>query len=199
MALVVVTGGARSGKSAVAQRLAAERRGEVVVVVFGEGDTDPEMAERIARHETDRPDGWRTWEPETPDGWLDGAPDDALIVVDCLGTLLGRLMAEAWAASPGAVAFGEAAVLPEGYADAVERRLSAVVDGLRRRRGDTLVVTNEIGGGVVPAFATGRLFRDLLGRANRGLVTDADAAWLVVAGRCVELTSFPVIARWPAD
>ena len=67
------------------------------------------------------------------------------------------------------------------------------------RRGDTVVVTNEVGGGVVPAYALGRVFRDVLGRANRALVDGADAAYLCVAGRLVDLHARPTQAIWPED
>lgn len=198
MALVVLTGGVRSGKSALAERLAAERGGEVVAVVFADGEGDPEMADRIARHRERRPGGWRVVEAGASAGWLGEVPGDVLLLLDCLGTLAGRVMAEAWE-ELAAGGFSEAREAPTGYADEVERRLGAVTDALIARDGDTLVVTNEVGDGVVPAHATGRVFRDALGRANRALVANADAAWLVVAGRCVDLTALPREARWPTE
>ena len=67
------------------------------------------------------------------------------------------------------------------------------------REGDTIVVSNEVGDGLVPAYATGRLFRDLLGRANRRLIDAADSAWLVVAGRLVDLGALGHDAAWPED
>ncbi|MBA4371070.1 MAG: hypothetical protein C0418_05785, partial [Coriobacteriaceae bacterium] len=173
MALVVVTGGARSGKSSLAERLAAQRGEPVTVVVFGEGDGDPEMADRIDRHRRGRPDGWRTLEPAAAGAWLGDVPDGDLLVLDCLGTLVGRVMAEEWS---GDVGFRDADMLPPRYAETVERRVDEVLAALAARVGDTLVVTNEVGGGVVPAHALGRLFRDVLGRANRTLVDRAEAA-----------------------
>lgn len=197
--LVVVTGGARSGKSAFAERLATDRGGAVTVVVFGEGEGDPEMAERIERHRADRPARWRTLEPVSATGWLGEVGDDELLVVDCLGTLLGRLMHELWDSALGGSAFDEAREVPADYAADVERALGEVVSALVGREGDTIVVTNEVGDGIVPAYALGRVFRDALGRANRALVGSADAAWLVVAGRAIELTALPRDARWPED
>ena len=73
------------------------------------------------------------------------------------------------------------------------------MEALTSRGGDTVIVTNEAGWGVVPASASGRLFRDLLGRANRALIDAADAAWLVVGGRLIELTDLPGEAAWPAE
>lgn len=199
MSLVVITGGARSGKSAVASALAEDRGGDVCVVVFGDADGDPEMAERIARHRAERPGHWTTLEHRGADPRLADTPEDALLLLDCLGSLVSRVMEAEWDGDAFGAGYGEADTVPAEYAAAVERRADAVVAALLARRGDTVVVTNEVGDGVVPAFALGRLFRDVLGRANRRLVGAADVAWLVVAGRCTELTSLPRIVRWPHD
>lgn len=195
--LVVITGGVRSGKSAAAERLALQRGGDVVVAAFGNADGDSEMEERIERHRGSRPDGWVTLEPARADGWLADVPVDALLVIDCLGTLAGRIMAEEWPTDEGH--FVDADTLPADYAGRVLDRVAEIVAAIVARPGDTLVVTNEVGDGIVPPFATGRLFRDVIGRANRSLVDSADAAWLVVAGRMLDLTSQPRDARWPED
>jgi adenosylcobinamide kinase/adenosylcobinamide-phosphate guanylyltransferase len=205
VALVVITGGARSGKSAVAQRLArspAALGAHVTVVVFGRADTDdPEFAMRVARHRADRPRGFRTVEASDSAAWREAVPADGLLVVDCLGTLLGLAMEEAWTAAQDAGALADAAAdaLPEGVEAACEHAMSVTVEWLTARPGDTLVVTNEVGDGIVPSYASGRLFRDLLGRANRMLVACADAAYLVVAGRLIALGSLPDEALWPED
>jgi len=102
--------------------------------------------------------------------------------VDCLGTFLGSLL------------FTGVGVPEEAAAEAVSR---SAVDALADRTGDTIVVTNEVGMGVVPVSESGRLFRDILGRANARLVDAADAAYLVVAGRCIDLTALPSHAAWP--
>lgn len=208
MALVVVTGAARSGKSSAAQRLAESRFAEgggVTVAVFGRA-SDDEMAARIARHRADRPEGFVTREVGAGDvttaeatNWLGGVDDSHLLVVDCLGTLLGLIMESAHEDMGGVLGDADADRLPDGYADAVERPFGAVVDALAGRVGDTLVVSNEVGWGVVPEWASARLFRDLMGQANRRLANSADAAYLVIAGRMVPLDRFPVSAAWPED
>jgi adenosylcobinamide kinase/adenosylcobinamide-phosphate guanylyltransferase len=75
--------------------------------------------------------------------------------------------------------------------------VDAVVDWLVARSGDTVIVTNEVGSGLVPVYPDGRLFRDVLGRANRLLVDRADAAYLAVSGRLFDLTTLPHDAAWP--
>lgn len=197
MALVVITGGARSGKSRVAQRLAEQRGLDVVVVVFGRGADDDEMAERISRHRAERPERWRTLEPDAADRWLAQVGAKELLVVDCLGTLVGRLMEEAYVEMDRDGVFADVVDLPAGYEHDLQHRLSPVLQRLLTRNGDTIIVTNEVGEGLVPPYATGRLFRDVLGRANRALVDAADAAYLVVDGRCVDLAALPQDAQWP--
>lgn len=185
MALIVLTGGARSGKSGTAARLAADRARPVIVAVAGAADGDAEMAGRIARHRADRPAGFKTLEVAglAVSEWLPRVPSDAVLLVDCLGTLLTDVL---W----GSGEFG----LSEEHAEA---RTEEVVEALVAREGDTIVVTNEIGMGVVPVSASGRVFRDVLGRANAVLVAAADAAYLVVCGRCIDLVAASADPVWP--
>jgi len=202
VAFVVFTGGARSGKSAAAQALAEVRSADgvpVVIAVFGADDGDPEFALRVAHHRAERPDAWETIEAAAALAWFADVPEGALLLVDCLGTLVGRCMAEAWDEVASGPDFRDAEDLPPGYEEACDTRVDAVVAAILGREGDTVVVTNEVGDGIVPAYATGRLFRDLLGRANRRVVEHADSAYLCVAGRLVDLTALPRQAHWPAD
>jgi adenosylcobinamide kinase / adenosylcobinamide-phosphate guanylyltransferase len=206
MALVVITGGARSGKSRAAERLARRRQqagARVVVAVFGHaaGGDDAEFAQRIARHQADRPEGFETMEPGPQDDWWSDVADDALLVVDCLGTYLGRVMEDVWAqtASEEVLRDADAATLPSGFEESCGERFAHATQGLVGRRGDTIVVTNEVGEGIVPNHASGRLFRDLLGQANRALVGKADGAYLAVAGRLLDLAELPTQAAWPED
>jgi len=202
MALVVITGGARSGKSRAAEQLARSRALEgalVTVAVFG-SESDAEMTNRIAHHRSHRPEAFATLAATDSRAWLAQVPAGALLVVDCLGTCAGRAMLEVWdeCAAAGA-AMTDAAELPDGFEAAFVGRIGEIVALLAERSGDTIVVTNEVGDGVVPAYATGRIFRDELGRANRALVDVADAAYLAVAGRLLDLTDAPRDIDWPTD
>lgn len=215
MALVVFTGGARSGKSALAQELARVRAldgAHVVVAVFAVVGQDGEMAGRVERHRQDRPAGIGVVEAVDSDSWLNAVAERDLLIVDCLGTLVTLVLTEVLeehrvatktssAKNPDVAQAteGEWAILPPDLGDRVEARVETLVDRILARSGDTIVVTNEVGGGVVPAFASGRLFRDVLGRANRRLVAGADAAYLVVCGRALDITTLPKTVRWPED
>ncbi len=195
MALILITGAARSGKSAVAQRLAEERatRGhDVVVAVFGNDADDVEMAARIARHRAERPAALRTLEAADSRSWRHEVPDDAVLLLECLGTLAGRVLDEmVSAASPETTS--------RKLETGLDEALSATIAWLARRRGDTVVVSNEVGWGVVPVHASGRVFRDALGRANAALAGIADAAYLVANGRVIDLTELPADVSWPED
>lgn len=202
MALVVITGGARSGKSGAAQRLAEARHllGQPVVVAVFASESDSEMTERIARHQADRPVEFTVVEASGASAWLHAVPAGSLLVIDCLGTWVGQCMLEAWdATAPSDRALQDAAELPTGFATEFEARVADLVDSLAMHAGDLIVVTNEVGSSVVPAFATGRIFRDELGRANAALVSLADAAYLAVGGRLVDLSDLPRDPVWPTD
>jgi adenosylcobinamide kinase / adenosylcobinamide-phosphate guanylyltransferase len=191
MALVVITGGARSGKSGAAQRLASARArtgAPIVVAVFGRAEGDTEFAGRIERHRRDRPPGFRTLEAADPRTWRESVDDGALLVVECLGTLAALAMREAGADA------GEAEL-----ESALDSALAEFVSWVAHRRGDTIVVTNETGWGVVPAYPSGRFFRDALGRANSTLVTIADASYLALNGRLLDLGALPCDATWPSE
>ncbi len=202
MALVVITGGARSGKSGAAQRLAEARArdGKRVVVAVFASETDAEMTDRIAHHQASRPDGFTVVEATDSESWLDAAGHDDLLVVDCLGTCVGRAMLEVWeSVVPAGTDMSDAAELPARFETEFTARATALVGRVAARTGDTVVVTNEVGSGIVPAYATGRLFRDVLGRANAVLIGGADAAYIAVGGRLIDLGSLPRDIAWPRD
>jgi adenosylcobinamide kinase / adenosylcobinamide-phosphate guanylyltransferase len=170
MALTLLLGGARSGKSARALDLAADWQGQVVFVATAEAG-DPEMAARIARHRLERPASWRTVEaPLELVRAFDSIPDRAFVILDCL-TL--------WVAN----------AIEAGWSDEdVERAGAAVATIVAGREQPTVVVSNEVGLGLVPQTPLGRTYRDLLGRVNALFAAEAENAYLMVAGRTLELT-----------
>ena len=173
---VLVTGGVRSGKSRHAEVLVA---GEPSVTYVAPGptaaeDPDPDWAARLAAHRARRPTTWTTLESR------DLAAALALpgaVLVDCLGTWLAAVLDEeaAWEL-PSEVVHG-----------LVTDRLATAVTALTAAEGPVVLVTNEVGLGVVPSHRSGRLFRDLLGTVNQTLATACDEVHLVVAGRVLVL------------
>ncbi|MDO9557823.1 MAG: bifunctional adenosylcobinamide kinase/adenosylcobinamide-phosphate guanylyltransferase [Coriobacteriia bacterium] len=185
--LVVVTGPARSGKSRIATELAFSC-GKPVVVVAGGQESDPEMARRIAHHQAERPVEWRTLEVEEATGWMGDVDAGECVVVECLGTLVARMM--------GGLCWDDPDHVSEQAETMLGMKADLLVEELYNREGDTIVISNEVGWSVVPETPSGRLFRDVLGRATARLVDSADAAWLAVAGRCIELTGYPRSVTW---
>ena len=160
--IVLVLGGARSGKSAAAERLAAELAGgEAVTVLATAAVTDPDMAARVAAHRARRPASWTTTETGA-----DLVPaleaTGGTVLVDALGTWLAGL---------------------PGLAPPADELCAALVG----RGGDTVVVSEEVGLGVHPSSDAGRRFRDALGALNQAVAAVADEVVLVVAGRALRL------------
>ena len=170
---VLVTGGVRSGKSRHAEALLAAS-GAVTYVAPGPAADDADWAERIAAHRAARPASWTT--VETHD-LATGLATDGPVIVDCLGTWLTALLDDhaLWDAP-----IGEATAL-------VRTELARAADALAARTADTVLVTNEVGLGVVPAHRSGRVFRDLLGLVNQELAAVCDEVHLVIAGRVLTL------------
>ena len=189
--LVVLTGGARSGKSTAAVA-AAKASGVAVTFIATAEARDAEMAERIEAHQAGRPAGWTTLEaPSDLAAAVETADPGATIVIDCLAMWVSnRLLAEA----PDLTDVGQTVTDPTRTADGV-RELAETLETearhcggtLAARNGMSIVVTNEVGSGVVPATPLGRAFRDILGSVNQAVTASADHAYLVVAGRLLEL------------
>jgi len=169
MAMTLLLGGAASGKSRSAAALAA-RTGRSVTVIATAEALDDEMAARIARHRRERPQGWAVIEEPLD---LTGAVERArgATIVDCLtlwvSNLLGDDLGDEEIADRAAAAAKACAVRPE----------------------PTIVISNEVGSGIVPMHPLARQYRDVLGRVNAMFADEADVVALMVAGRAVRLST----------
>jgi len=162
--ITLILGGARSGKSTFAERMAARSGAPVTYVATGAA-TDEDMAKRIAVHRDRRPASWATVEAGAD--LVDVLPNvGGTVLLDALGTWLARL---------------------DGFGVDAE----GLCDALTTRPGHTIVVSDEVGMGVHPATAVGREFRDALGQLNQSVAAVADDVFLVVAGRAVALQEGP--------
>ena len=167
----LILGGARSGKSAYAQRLAGELGGRVLYVATAEPG-DGEMAARIAAHRAERPAAWTTLEAPLHIGAaLRHALAAEVVVVDCLTLLANNVIL--LLPEPVTAATAEAALLGE---------IAALLDAYRAAQAHWLIISNEVGLGLVPPYPLGRLYRDALGRANQRLAAEADNVLFMVAG-----------------
>jgi adenosylcobinamide kinase/adenosylcobinamide-phosphate guanylyltransferase len=168
---ILVTGGARSGKSDYAQARAESISGQHCFLATCPA-IDPEMDARIARHKTDREEGiWQTIEEELDiAGAIQSLKPDTVCLLDCLTLWVNNLMYEAERTN---VMFGE----NEITAKAIELTQKA-----KEFSGTLICVSNEVGMGIVPDNATARRYRDLVGRSNRIIAAAADEVILVSCG-----------------
>jgi adenosylcobinamide kinase/adenosylcobinamide-phosphate guanylyltransferase len=182
MSLILITGGARAGKSTFAEDLALHWGGtEKVCYVATAEPGDDEMRERIAAHRKNRPAGWRTIEvPREVATHLELVVglSASVVLIDCLTLLVSNVL----------LAQPESAREDDIWI-AVEHEVNGLIRVAQQSGVVMLVVTNEVGLGVVPATRLGRLFRDLLGRANQRLAAAAEQMFLVVSGLALEIKS----------
>lgn len=177
----LVLGGARSGKSAEAERILAAAPAVTYVATSGRRDGDAEWRERVAAHVDRRPAHWTTDETLDLVPLLeDDAPDAPALLVDCLTLWLTGVIDrhEGWDTEA------------PGHADAwrgVDADVAALVAAWRRTTRRVVAVSNEVGQGVVPATASGRMFRDAMGRVNAAVAAETEDVRWCVAGRVVAL------------
>ena len=170
MTLKLLLGGARSGKSSLALSIAGSLGLPVTFLATAEA-LDGEMAERIARHRAERAAGWETIEEPVELGSVLARLDpDRAVVLDCLTVWVSNL------------------VLQDVDGDEIVERAAGVAALASGRPGPVVVVSNEVGSGIVPADSLSRRYRDTLGRVNATFAAEAAEAYLVVSGRLLELS-----------
>jgi adenosylcobinamide kinase/adenosylcobinamide-phosphate guanylyltransferase len=189
--LILILGGARSGKSALAERLAGSLGRPVIFIATATADDD-EMRERIARHRASRPKGWHTLEEplDLARAVRQAAELADVMLLDCVTLWLGNVLLRA----SGQYAQDEqeeealhttSRLFDERALKEIEALLAVVKSlGLNKT---LIVVTNEVGLGIVPAYPLGRLYRDTLGYVNRRLAQAADRVYLMVAGMAIDI------------
>jgi len=184
--MIFVTGGARSGKSALAEKLARERAqaganaGVVVdaqaalpvIYIATAEPADGEMRERIAEHRSRRPAEWRTVEApgNLPEALEAALSDGAVVLIDCLTVYISNLL------------LGQGIAGGARLQRAVDREMDQLVEVCRRGDGRVIMVSNEVGMGIVPDNLLARTFRDVAGRANQKLAAAAEEVYLCVSG-----------------
>ncbi len=172
--VVLVLGGARSGKSQFAQELASRLGKEVLFAATSEA-LDEEMRQRIEEHRRVRPANWRTVEAPLRVGCriTEEIGDARVVILDCLTLLVSNVIGQC--GDPEQVD-------AELAAEKVAAEIAGLVDCIDRAEASFLLVSNEVGMGLVPENRVGRLYRDLLGRANRELAQRADVVCFLIAG-----------------
>jgi len=161
--ITFITGGCRSGKSTLAVDLAKKNGGPVIFIATGLA-IDKEMAERIARHRTQRPKGWKTFEePDALSKRLKGL-NRGTVIIDCITIYLTNLLMKKLSDTR------------------IREEMATVIRRMNCSSADFIIVSNEVGMGIVPATALGRRFRDLAGEVNKQLAAAADTVYITVSG-----------------
>lgn len=174
-----VLGGARSGKSRFAQQVASGF--DSVIFIATARPSDPEMKLRIERHRQSRPPDWQTMEiPVDLDVAISNLSDPGqLAVVDCLTVYLANLLSE-----------------EQGKESSIAERTGRLCSALEKTKSPVILISNEVGSGVHPPTATGRLYCDLLGELNQRVAALADNVILMIAGIPVPIKgTVPVLAE----
>ncbi|MFC1913671.1 bifunctional adenosylcobinamide kinase/adenosylcobinamide-phosphate guanylyltransferase [Chloroflexota bacterium] len=174
--IILITGGARSGKSSFAQELALKSGQPVLFVATAEAGDD-EMRRRIEAHKRARPKSWKTLEVRTRIGSqiAQGVGEAKTVVIDCITLLVNNVFSEHGGHGDREV---DADVVEKG----VMTEISELVHCMKQVQTGFIIVTNEVGLGIVPADRTSRLYRDLLGKANQILTRHVDEVYLMVSG-----------------
>ncbi len=176
-----ITGGARSGKSTFAEKI-AEYSGKKVTYIATAEALDDEMAARISEHRKRRPASWATIEePYLVTSALEEVGrQDGVVMIDCLTLLISNLLF-----SPSA----------KGGQPSQQEVLSEMTDlarSARDSRADVVIVSNELGLGVVPEYPQARLYRDLVGWANQMMAKEADHAYFLISGMALDIKALHI-------
>ncbi|SFN66270.1 bifunctional adenosylcobinamide kinase/adenosylcobinamide-phosphate guanylyltransferase [Xenorhabdus japonica] len=175
--MILVTGGARSGKSSYAEHLLAEQCRQVLYIATAQV-TDEEMAARIEQHRQERPVHWRTWEGHQDLGFVirqHRQPQEG-VILECVTTLIANLLFDlSGGISPEELDFASLEVL-------IHHQLDDLIDASLMCPMPVYLVTNELGMGITPENRLARHFVDIAGRANQKLARAAKEVWLMVSG-----------------
>ena len=171
--ITLLLGGARSGKSSYAQRLAEESGKSVTYLATAQALDDEEMSSRIQKHQSERPAHWQTLEIPLDIALHVGEIKSDLVILDCMTLLTTNLLMK----------FEKDELVDEApFTEAVYKEVADLLDAIRAGKPDWLIISNEIGLGLVPPYQMGRVYRDLLGWANQRLAREADKVIFLVAG-----------------
>lgn len=182
--LILVLGGVRSGKSSYAEQRARQTGGDQVLYVATAEAKDDEMLARARKHRQSRPASWRTLETPLEVGAAirEVADDARVILVDCLTVLTANILVSSTGDYDDPFDEPERDPFDKQIEEAVIREVEELAACARDLPADVIVVSNEVGMGVVPPYDLGRAYRDLLGRANQVMARHADEVYLLVAG-----------------
>lgn len=178
--LILVTGGARSGKSRFAEEYLRTNFQDVLYIATAI-PYDDEMKQRIKKHQDQRPSSWPTYEGHKQLENVIGPCENSAILLDCVTILITNLMFDIIGAKD----------ITECDSQAVETEVMGYIDHIleatKAYKGTIVMVTNEVGQGLVPEHALSRFFRDMAGRVNQRIAQQADQVYMAVSGIPVKI------------
>ena len=175
--ITLLLGGARSGKSSYAQTL-AEGSGKSVTYLATAQALDDEMSVRIQKHQAERPANWQTLEIPLDIASHVGQIKSDVVILDCMTLLANNLLMQ----------FVKDDLVDEApFAESIHKEVGDLLAAIRAGKQDWIIISNEIGLGLVPPYQMGRVYRDQLGWANQRLAREADRVIFMVAGIPMEV------------
>jgi adenosylcobinamide kinase / adenosylcobinamide-phosphate guanylyltransferase len=170
--ITLILGGARCGKSSYAQQLAKDSGKSVTFVATAEA-LDDEMAERIQEHKSERPVAWQTLEAPLDIASHAKGIQSEVVILDCITLLVSNLMMQ----------FVEDDIVKDmHFMQATQKEIEELLSAIRKSSQHWIIISNEVGLGLVPPYQMGRVYRDGLGWANQSLARMADSVLFLVAG-----------------
>ena len=170
--ITLLLGGARSGKSSYAQSLAEEIGKSVTFIATGEA-LDDEMSARIQKHRAERPSNWETLEAPLDIASHTQQIKSEVVILDCITLLVSNLLMQ----------FVKDDLVNEApFTLAIQKEIEELINAIHEQKQDWIIISNEVGLGLVPPYQMGRVYRDWLGWANQRLAREADKVILMVAG-----------------
>ncbi|MCK8826477.1 bifunctional adenosylcobinamide kinase/adenosylcobinamide-phosphate guanylyltransferase [Natroniella acetigena] len=189
--LILVLGGARSGKSSFAEDIVEKLGGQDVIYVATSEVRDEEMKERVTRHRQSRPQEWRTVEEsKAVSQALAELEDDSVVLLDCLTVLLSNLVL-----ADSDLAEDETDFTLQAKEEEILAEVERIIDVGRKKNLELVIVSNEVGQGVVPPYKLGRVYRDLVGWGNQRVADQADEVYITYAGLPVEIKELGMKTR----
>ena len=181
---ILITGGARSGKSSYAEKLARELGGNILYIATSI-PFDEEMKSRVKKHRESRPGKWDTYEGYSGLGRVISGKGSKYngILLDCITVMVTNLLLE----YPG-IDYDNACY--EDYSEAekeIKEEIEELLEGVRQSEATVIMVTNELGSGIVPENLLGRVFRDIAGRMNQYIAERCDEVFITVCGLPLKL------------
>lgn len=177
MALTMITGGARSGKSQFAEEIALKYGNDSVLYIATSIPFDDEMKERVKKHKVRRPKEWTTVEAYKGIHDIIEKSDKKVILLDCVTVMVSNLLLEV------DMTWDDMSLKDIDEAEAkISLEIEGIINAAKKYTGHVIIVTNEVGMGLVPEYKLGRIFRDISGRMNKKIAENADDVYFMVSG-----------------